>query len=47
LGKRRRDAANYAVAIAHYEEDLVFLRERFSVPMSRGEPHLPWPDTEI
>lgn len=47
LRKRRRDAANYAVAIAHYEDDLEFLRERFFVPMSRGQPHLPWPDTEI
>lgn len=47
LRKRRRDSVNYAVAIAHYEDDLEFLRERFFVPMSRGKRHLPWPDTEI
>ena len=47
LRKLRKDAANYEVAIDHYEEDLEFLRERFYIPMSRGEPHLPWPETEI
>jgi hypothetical protein len=47
LRKRRRDAANYAVAIADWEDDLRFLEERFFVPMKQGKPHLPWPDTEV
>lgn len=47
LRKRRKNAASYALAIAHWEDDLEFLRERFFVPMSRGQPHLPWPDIEI
>ena len=47
LRKRRRDAKNYAVAIADWEDDLNFLEERFFVPMKQGKPHLPWPDTDV
>ena len=45
LRKKRRDANSYAVAIAHYEDDLDFLYIHYYLPMSKGGPFDPWPKT--
>ena len=37
---------DYSTAIAHYEEDLEFLREHYFEQWKIGNPPLPWPKTE-